>query len=81
MLLRVFYSRLKDVFRLFHKLPVQIDRVRIHAPFGIVLTEDVVGSLFVVLVDHGTMSLPLLAQRMRRLAVAALVCLVRAIEA
>lgn len=81
MLLRVFYSRLKDVLRLFHELPVQIDCIRVYSALGIVLAKDVVGCLLVVLIDHSSMALPLLAECMRSRPVAAFICLVSAVEA
>lgn len=63
--------------RLLDKLPVQIDRVPVHAAHGVVLPEDVVRRLPVVLVRQGAVALALLGQLVRRAAVAALVGLVR----
>lgn len=75
--LRVSNPLLQNPFRLFHKLPVQINRVSVHPSHRIVLPKDVIARLPVVLIYHGAMSLPLLGELVRGAAVAALVGLLR----
>ena len=62
---RISHPLLDDRLCLLDELPVQVDRVRVYLAHGIVLAEDVLGSLLVVGVGLGGMFLALLAHAMR----------------
>lgn len=76
-LLRIANSRLENVFCLFYKLPVQINRVVRDTPCGIILAEDVIRGLFIVVVHLRRVRFALLRQLVRSSAVAALIRLMR----
>ena len=68
---------LQHLLRFFDELSVQIDSIAVHSADGIVLSEDVVGSLFIVLVHHCAMPFALFRQLMRCSAITPLIGLMR----
>lgn len=68
---------LQNLFRLFHILTMEIDRVCCDLANGIVLAEDELGCLFVVSVSLRSMLLALLAQAVRLSTIASRVGLLR----
>ena len=67
---------LQDALRLLDKLAVQINRIAIHPPHGIVLPKDIIGRLLIVRLHHTTMALPFFRQLVRGSAVVTFVGLV-----
>lgn len=74
--LRVPYPLRHNPFRLLDILSMQINRVAIHAPDGIVFPEDIIGGLLIILIHHGAVSFTLFRELVRRRAIAAIVGLV-----
>lgn len=65
---------LKDLFRLFNKLPMQINRICLDASIGVILAEDKLRRLAVVFLHFATVGLALLGELLGPRAVAAGVC-------
>lgn len=68
---------LHNRFRLFHILPMQVNRIAVHLSHCIVLPEDIFGSLFVVFIRFGSMLLSLFRKLVRSTAIAAFIGLTR----
>lgn len=77
-LLRVADPLLQDLLCFFNKLPVQVDGVRVDAADGVVLAENVLGSLFVVGVCLGRVGFALDGEVVRGSSVTGLVGLLGA---
>lgn len=78
--LRISNPLLQDPFRLLHILSMQIDRVAIDSPDGIVFTENVIRGLLIVRVHHCAVAFAFFGELVRGRAVAALVGLLGLLE-
>ena len=78
--LRIPNPLLQNLLRLLNKLPMQIQRIPIHAPHSIVLPQDVIRRLLIVLVHHCAVALALVRKRVRCRAIAAFVGFVRLMD-
>ena len=71
--LRVLDALLQNVFCFFDGLSVQVNGVPVNSAYGIVLPEDVIRSLFVVLIRQCAMSFTLFRELVGACAISSLV--------
>lgn len=73
----LFDALLQKFLGFFHKLPVQVNRIRGHSLRGVVFLEDVLGGLLIEICHHLSVLFALVRQLLGEMAITTFVCLAR----